>query len=62
MIPNAKDEAPRSKCCKVCVRKLFMLDFYQRLMHEEDKLDRTSHEVREQKLLDSHNDMQRMLG
>jgi hypothetical protein len=26
---HAKDEAPRGKCCKVCVRKLIMNDFYK---------------------------------
>lgn len=26
---HAKDEAPRGKCCKICVRKLIMNDFYK---------------------------------
>ena len=25
-LPNAKDEAPRSICCKLCLRKLLMMD------------------------------------
>ena len=26
---NAKDEAPRGRCCKVCVRKLIMNDYFK---------------------------------
>ena len=39
-----------------------MKEAYHRLMVDEDKVDRTNHEMREHKLLDTHNDMQRMLG
>ena len=31
VIENAKDETPRSRCCKVCLRKFFMQASYDRL-------------------------------
>mgnify|MGYP007132294990 CR=1 FL=1 len=30
VIENAKDEPPRSRCCKVCLRKFFMQIRYER--------------------------------
>ena len=60
VLENAKDEPPRFKCCKVCLRKFFMQTFYDKIfgnMGAVKSADEESHQDIEERLKMKHSDL-----
>lgn len=60
VLENAKDEPPRSRCCKVCLRKFFMQSFYDKIFGTTAALksgEQESHQDIEERLKMKHSDL-----
>ena len=55
VIEGAKDEPPRARCCKICVRKLMMQQKFELSFSGSPDID--SHNDIEEKLKMKHSDL-----